>query len=103
MTLDYRAIREATKKANESVVKREIPLTEKELAKIESYIQDMEDYIKELSYEGKEKFFYDCSKIGENVFYQLAITFKERNPLFFVTTEDKIQRLTIDWSGKNEV
>ncbi len=62
-----------------------------------------QEHIKELCVEGKERFFYDCSKINENVFYQLAITFKQRNPLFFVTTEDKIQRLTIEWSGKNEV
>lgn len=103
MVLNYKEIREATKKANELEIKKDIPLTEKEINKIQYYIDDMEEYIKDLSANGKDRFFYDCSKIAENVFYGLAKQFKKQNPLFFVTTESGIQRITIEWSGKNEV
>lgn len=103
MTLDYHQIRETTKKAAQPVEKVKRELTEKELAKIENYITDIEDYIRDMAADGKSKFIYDCSKLPEHIFYELVTRFKQQNPLFFMLTEHKIQRLTVDWTGKNEV
>ena len=103
MALDYSAIREKTKKANHVIKKLDVPLTQKELDKIQYYIQDMEENILQLAEQGKDKFTYDCSKISEKMFLELAVQFKQRNPLFFVLKQNFLQTLVVDWTNKNEV
>ena len=103
MALDYSAIREKTKKANHVIKKLDVPLTQKELDKIQYYIQDMEENILQLAEQGKDKFTYDCSKISEKMFLELAVQFKQRNPLFFVLQQNFLRTLVVDWTNKNEV
>lgn len=102
MPLDYNQIREKTKAFVKQEQKEE-ELTQKELDKVQSYIEDMEFYISSFAEEGKDKFVYDCSKISAKVFHKLCISFKNRNPLFFVLCDYGIQKLTIEWHGKNQV
>jgi hypothetical protein len=52
--------------------------------------------------QGKNKFEYDCGNLSPQSFMELATTFKEKYPLFFVLIRFK-QILVIDWSGKSEV
>jgi hypothetical protein len=103
MGLDYSAIREKTKKANHVIKKLDVPLTQKELDKIQYYIRDMEENILQLAEQGKDKFTYDCSKISEKMFLELATQFKQRNPLFFIVQQNFLQTLIVNWSGDNEV
>lgn len=104
MTLDYESVRQTTKSASLSrQKKKEEPLTEKELASIQFYVEDMEKNILKLAQTGKDKFIYDCSKLSEKMFLEIAISFKKKNPLFFVVTAKGSQMLTVEWSGKYEV
>lgn len=102
MPLDYNQIREKTKSTIKQEQKED-EYTQKDLDKIESYIEDMEFYISSFAEEGKDKFVYDCSKISVKLFKKLCIEFKQRNPLFFVLCDYGIQKLTIEWHGKNEI
>lgn len=102
MPLDYNEIKQKTK-AFVKEEKKEEELTQKELVKIQSYIEDMELYIASFAEEGKDKFVYDCSKISARLFHNLCIAFKQQNPLFFVLCDYGIQKLTIEWHGKNEI
>lgn len=103
MGLDYNAIREKTKNATSVMKKLDVPLTERELVKIGIYIEDMEKHILSFAETGKDKFVYDCSKITEKMFFELADQFKVRNPHFFVLQNNYLQTLTVEWTGKNEV
>jgi hypothetical protein len=103
MGLDYSAVREKTKNATNVVKKLDVPLTEKELIKIDSYINDMESHILSFAEKGKDKFVYDCSKISEKMFFELALKFKNKNPYFYVVQHHFLQTITVDWSGDNEV
>jgi hypothetical protein len=101
MTLDYEAIRKMTKERS-AVKKEEAPLTEKELKRVQYYIEDIEYNIVGLAEAGKDKFTYDCSKLTQKMFQELAVRFKNKNPLFYVTTNSGTQLLTVEWHGKNE-
>lgn len=104
MTLDYNLIRETTKLASKTKqVKKEEPLTQKELEHIQYYVEDIEKNILKLAKTGKDKFLYDCSKLPERIFLEVAMAFKKKNPLFFVITAKGSQILTVEWSGKYEV
>jgi hypothetical protein len=103
MGLDYSAIREKTKKASHVIKKLDVPLTQKELDKIQYYIEDIESHILEFAEAGKDKFTYDCSRITEKMFLELAVQFKERNPHFFILQNNFLQTLVFDWTAKNEV
>jgi hypothetical protein len=101
MTLDYQAIRKMTKEVS-TVKKQEVPLTEKELKRVQYYIEDIEYNVLGLAEAGKDKFSYDCSKLSQKMFQELAVQFKNKNPLFYVTTNSVTQLLTVEWHGKNE-
>lgn len=105
MSLNFEEIKElAKKRIIEKEQKNKIEgLTELELNDIRFYVEELERYIFEYANKGKQKFIYDCSKLKTHVFYALAVTFKEGNPGFFVTTRGGCQELTIEWTGKNEV
>ncbi len=101
MPLDYESVKKMTKEKN-AVKKQEIPLTEKELKRVEYYIQDIEYNVLGAAESGKDKFLYDCSKLTTKMFQEIAVQFKNRNPLFYVTTNSVTQLLTVEWHGKNE-
>lgn len=101
MPLDYEAIRKLTKEKS-AVKTQESPLTEKELKRVQYYIEDIEYNVLGMAEAGKDKFLYDCSKLAPKMFQEVAVQFKNRNPLFYVTTNSVTQLLTVEWHGKNE-
>lgn len=88
------------KKSGEKSVKG---LTLNEKKAMPFYIKDMSSHIKQYASQGKFKFDYDCSKLTDICFRELAQRFKQKNPLFFVVMHHGIKMLTVEWSGKNEV
>ena len=105
VSLKFEEIKElAKKRISELERKNQVKeLTPQELNDIEFFVKEIERYIFEYANKGKQKFIYDCSKLKAHVFYALAVTFKEGNPGFFVTTRGGCQELTVEWTGKNEV
>jgi TusA-related sulfurtransferase len=103
--LDFHKINQATKDAlKKSTSGKSIKvLSTNEKKAIPLYIKDITSYIKKYAAQGKFKFEYDCSKLTEVCFHELAHQFKQKNPLFFVVKQHYTQILTIEWSGKNEV
>ena len=101
--LNYEQIREITKKAKQSIVVSEKPITPTELKSIPLYINDMARYIKKYASNGKHSFEYDCSKLSKACFQELASQFKHKYKEFFVVMNSKTQILIVEWSGKNEV
>lgn len=103
MSLDYKEICQVTKKAVNVLKNEDVPLTDKEKDRISFYIEDIETRIAEMAKTGKNKFLYDCSKLSKKVFIELAVQFKNKNPLFFVVQDYGIQMLTVKWAETNEV
>lgn len=101
--LDFNQIKETAKKARQSLIVAEKPISQSELKNIPLYINDMARYIKKYAAQGKNTFEYDCSKLSKACFVQLATEFKLKYKEFFVVMNSKTQVLTIDWSGKLEV
>lgn len=101
--LDFNQIKETAKKARQSLIVAEKPISQSELKNIPLYINDMVRYIKRYAAQGKNTFEYDCSKLSKACFFQLATEFKTKYKEFFVVTNHKTQILTVDWSGKSEV
>ena len=100
--LDFNEIRQLVSSAqkNSSSTKT---LTNRDRASIVIYIKDMVRYIKEYAAAGRTKLEYDCSKISELCFVELADRFKTKYPAFFVVKTAKSQLITVEWTGKNEV
>lgn len=101
--LNFDQIKEMAKKARQSAVQTERPISQSELKNIPLYMNDMVRYIKKYAAVGKDKFEYDCSKLSKACFLQLAAEFKHKYKEFFVVIQSKTQILTVDWSGKSEV
>lgn len=101
--LDFQKIKETTKKAIQSQIVSEKPITQSELKSIPLYMNDLVRYIKKYASQGKSKFEYDCSKLSKACFFELAGQFKNKYKEFFVVTNSKTQVLIIEWTGKNEV
>lgn len=101
--LDFNQIKETAKKARQSLIVAEKPISQSELKNIPLYMNDMARYIKKYAAQGKNTFEYDCSKLSKACFFELAKEFKTKYKEFFVVTNHKTQVLTIDWSGKSEV
>lgn len=101
--LDFNSVRETAKKARQSLIVAEKPISQSELRNIPLYINDMARYIKKYAAQGKYTFEYDCSKLSKACFIELANQFKSKYKEFFVVTNNKSQILIIDWSGKLEV
>jgi hypothetical protein len=99
--LDFEKIKEITKKANNTQITIKT-LTDKEKSQLQVYMKDIARYINKYASQGKSKFEYDCAGLTVQAFMELATTFKENYPLFFVLIRFK-QILVIDWSGKSEV
>jgi hypothetical protein len=100
--LNYEEIREATKKAKQSLVVAEKPISAAEIKAIPLYMNDIARYVKKYAGNGKTSFDYDCSKLSKACFMELASQFKHKYKEFFVVTNSKTQVLTVDWSGKSE-
>ena len=100
--LDYEEIREATKKAKQSLIVAEKPISQSEIKAIPLYMNDIIRYIKKYAGNGKHSFDYDCSKLSKACFFELANQFKHKYKEFFVVTNSKTQIITFDWSGKSE-
>jgi hypothetical protein len=103
--LDFAKIKQITedarlKKSGEKSIKG---LTSNEKKAVPLYINDISSHIKRYAAQGKFKFDYDCSKLTDICFRELAKQFKQKNPLFFVVMHYGIQMLTVEWTGKNEV
>lgn len=105
MSLDFEEIKNlANKRIEEKKIKlKPEELTERDRQNVDYYISQIEGYIRQYADEGKQKFVYDCSKLKLHIFHALAVTFKEKNGNFFVTTQDGCQEMVIDWTGKHEV
>lgn len=109
MPLDFNTIQEETIRAKKSkiTVKTEkvsnYQLTEKDLKQIGLLMKNMEKNITKFATEGKHKLTYDCSKLENPIFFELANTFKTNNPKFYVETNAGTKMIVVDWSGKNEV
>jgi hypothetical protein len=101
--LDFNQIKETAKKARQSLIVAEKPISQSELKNIPLYINDMVRYIKRYAAQGKNTFEYDCGKLSKACFFELANQFKHKYKEFFVVTNSKTQILIIDWSGKSEV
>jgi len=102
MPLNYNDIQKTTKKATVASNKEE-PLTEKELKRIQYYVEHMEDSIIEIAESGHSKLEYNCTKIPERIFFEVAELFKKSNPLMLVITEKGTMKIVVHWSGKYEV
>ena len=100
--LNFHTIKELTKKALTNTNTPIKTLTNKEKAYLQVYMKDIIRYINKYAMQGKNKFEYDCENLSPQSFMELARTFKEKYPLFFVLIRFK-QILVIDWSDKNEV
>ena len=106
--LDFNQIQELTQTArkkiveNRDVIVSKVTLTDKESERVDSYVKDMEKHIGKFAADAKDKFLYDCSKIENYVFYEVASRFKEKNSKFYVQTNGGTQVIVVDWSGKNE-
>lgn len=101
--LDFEKIKEIAKKAKKATVITEKPITNAELRAIPTYINDICRFVKKYASNGKFKFEYDCSKLSKACFIELADTFKQTYPLFFVAINTKTQMITVDWSGNHNV
>ena len=102
--LDFDSVRTAANKAQKKVQQTAQKITSSETRAIPNYIRDMVRYIKKYAANGRFKFEYDCTKLSNPCFLELAKQFKEKYPAFFVViTNAKVQILTVDWSGKSEV
>jgi hypothetical protein len=101
--LDFQKIKETAKKARQSLIVAEKPISQSEIKNIPMYINDIARYIKKYASQGKISFDYDCSKLSKACFFELASQFKHKYKEFFVVTNSKTQVLTVDWSGKSEV
>ena len=101
--LDFNQVKEAAKKARQSLIVSEKPISQSELKNIPLYMNDIARYVKKYASQGKNTFDYDCSKLSKACFFELASQFKSKYKEFFVVTNSKTQVLTIDWSGKSEV
>jgi hypothetical protein len=102
MPLNYNDIQKTTKKATVAINKEE-PLTEKELKRIQYYVEHMEDSIIEIAESGNSKLEYNCAKIPQRIFFEVAELFKKNNPLMLVITEKGTMQIVVHWSGKYEV
>jgi hypothetical protein len=100
--LDFESIRDTAKRAQKSLSPKVKDITQAELRSIALYLKDIARYVKRYASNGKMKFEYDCSKLTPVCFMELALQFKNKNPMFFVVTNSKTQVLTVDWSGKSE-
>ena len=76
MALDYKDIQKTTKKST-AVTQKQEPLTEKELNRVQYYMEHMEDSIIEIAESGHYKLEYNCNKIPERIFFELAQLFKK--------------------------
>jgi hypothetical protein len=101
--LNFDDIKETAKKARQSLIVSEKPISQSEIKNIPLYMNDIVRYIKKYASQGKNTFEYDCSKLSKACFFQLATEFKHKYKEFFVVTNSKTQILTVDWSGKSEV
>ena len=101
--LDFNSIKETAKKARQSLIIEEKPMSQSELKNIPLYINDMTRYIRKYAAQGKNTFEYDCSKLSKACFFEIANQFKTKYKEFFVVTNSKTQIITVDWSGKLEV
>jgi hypothetical protein len=103
--LDFEKIKELSKQAQKrfSQGKSDVGLSQAEKKSIPIYINDIVSYIKKYALQGKFKFEYDCSQLSVACFNELATTFKQNNPLFYVSQHHHLKILTIEWTGKNEV
>jgi hypothetical protein len=102
--LDFEKIRQLTKSAQKKLEqgKSNNTLTAAEVKSIPMYINDMVSYIKKYAQQGKSKLEYDCGALSPICFQELAVQFKQRNPLFYVVQHHHTQLLVVEWSGKNE-
>ena len=102
MTLDYKDIQKTTRKSTPVAQKQE-PLTEKELNRVQYYMEHMEDSIIEIAESGHYKLEYNCNKIPERIFFEVAELFKKNNPFMLVITDKGALKIIVHWSGKYEV
>lgn len=102
MPLDYNDIQKTTKKST-AVTQKQEPLTEKELNRVQYYMEHMEDSIIEIAESGHYKLEYNCNKIPERIFFEVAELFKKNNPLMLVITDKGASKIIVHWSGKYEV
>jgi len=100
--LDFEKVKETTKKARQEMIVSEKPMTQAERKSIPLYMNDIARYIQKYAQQGKFEFDYDCTKLTQACFFELAIQFKQKYKEFFVVTSSKTQILTINWSGKSE-
>tara|TARA_R110000868_G_C10343819_1_gene715540 strand:+ start:69 stop:458 length:390 start_codon:yes stop_codon:yes gene_type:complete len=107
--LDFNQIKSITENSRKKTVSSKskdpvkIVLTEKQTRYVESLIGEVETYIKSYAESGKDKFTYDCSKLDYNIFFELIMRFKAKNPKFYVQRHDGTQLMVVEWTGKNEV
>ena len=106
--LDFNQIQEITQTARKKIIGNrdkiisKIILTDKESERVDSYVKDIEKYIGKFAADAKDKFLYDCSKIENYIFFEVAQRFKEKNSKFYVQTNFGTQMIVVEWSGKNE-
>lgn len=103
--LNFEDIQEITNKTNINQRPKREPkeihvLTEQEENSLNTWIKDIEKYIVQYAMEGKNKFYYDCSKVKTALFYELARKFKQDNQKFYVEYQTGPQLLLVSWEGK---
>lgn len=108
--LDFEQIQqmadEAMKKAiidRKVLPKTKIELTVEEQKKVDNWVKDLEKHIKDFAKTGSKIFTYKCDKLPTHLFYEIALSFKEKNPRFYVETHGGTQEIKVTWDGKNEV
>lgn len=89
--LDFDNIQEITRehKNKKLLSKKEEPkklitISPDEEKVLNSWMKDLEKYIVSWALEGKNKLYYDCSKVDRHLFFELAKRFKMRNPKFYL-------------------
>ena len=103
--LDFENIKQVAKEAQKKLLlnKTSDTLTSAEKKSIPVYMNDIVSYVKKYAKQGKFKFEYDCKNLSNTCFFELATQFKQKNPLFFVMTDNHMKVLIVEWTGKNEV
>lgn len=108
--LDFEEIKKLTDDAKKKAVqekkvastKFKIELTDAEHKHVSNWVKELEKHIKEWAVKGHTLFMYDCSKIQGHLFEEIALVFKQKNPLFYVETRGGTQMIKVTWDGKNE-
>ena len=77
-------------------------MTDDEIKKVNNWFKDLEKYIRQWAGNGSELFMYDCSKLPEHLFQEIANFFKIKNPYFYVETNSGTKMIKVTWVGKSE-